>query len=165
MEYYTSLQVAQKLLDMATSDKNALTPIQLIKLTYFGTHGWMLAVHNRPLLSEPVEAWQYGPVLPKLHKKIKNFRGQPVTATLSSDPVVDPDAIDVIEQVYRLYGRLSGLRLSTITLKSNHPGITPGIEKEGLESSQTTLLDMILKCWPPPVRPWRNRNEQRIFIL
>jgi len=120
MEFYSSLQVAQEHLNLATPEKNTLTPMQLIKLTYL-SHGWMLAVHNRPLLSESVEAWPYGPVLPKLYKKIKKFRSQPVMARLSDDPVVDVDALDVIRQVYKLYGHLSGLRLSTLTHEEGTP--------------------------------------------
>ena len=35
--------------------------LKLFKLCYFA-HGWHLAWSGRPLFSEPLEAWQYGPV-------------------------------------------------------------------------------------------------------
>lgn len=120
MEFYSSLQVAQQHLDLASKDKNALTPMQLIKLTYL-SHGWMLAVHDRPLLSETVEAWPYGPVLPELYKRIKMFRSQPVTATLTNSPINNPEALEVIKGVYDLYGHLSGIRLSTLTHEEGTP--------------------------------------------
>lgn len=36
-------------------------------------HGLHLALYNAPLLSEPVEAWQYGPVVPRIYHAAKVY--------------------------------------------------------------------------------------------
>ena len=48
------------------------TPMHVLKLTYL-CHGWMLGIYDHALINEPVEAWQYGPVVPSLYHKYKKF--------------------------------------------------------------------------------------------
>ena len=51
------------------------TPMHIIKLVYL-SHGWMLGLHDTPLLWEPVEAWQYGPVVPSVYHLYKGWGGR-----------------------------------------------------------------------------------------
>jgi uncharacterized phage-associated protein len=48
------------------------TNIDANKEAYIG-HGLHLAVYNVPLLSEAVEAWQYGPVVPSIYHSAKVY--------------------------------------------------------------------------------------------
>ena len=70
---YDAATVANRFIELAESDSGRrLTPMQLIKLTYIA-HGFSLAIKNRPLLDESVEAWRYGPVIPSLYRKLKSY--------------------------------------------------------------------------------------------
>lgn len=62
---YDVLTVADTILKIAKSKGKALTPMQLVKLTYIA-HGWSLALHEKGLFKNKIEAWQYGPVIPDL---------------------------------------------------------------------------------------------------
>jgi uncharacterized phage-associated protein len=119
----SSLVVANRFLALANERGDALTPMQLLKLVYIA-HGWMLGLYGRPLISDDVQAWQYGPVIPQLYNKLKQYRGSSVTAPVAvSDDSDVPDASedDVICQVYDVYGSMSGPALSRITHAAGTP--------------------------------------------
>ena len=69
--------VASEFIVLARNAGESLTPMQLLKLVYIA-HGWMLALHHRPLIKDDVQAWQYGPVIPSLYNAIRKFRANPV---------------------------------------------------------------------------------------
>jgi uncharacterized phage-associated protein len=95
--------------------------MQLQKLVYF-CNGWNLELRNEALVSDNFEAWQYGPVHPSIYHEFKvygqgairsgsnlGFGGAPVQANLS------PDEANLIEEVIRIYGGLSGPQMSNLT--------------------------------------------------
>jgi uncharacterized phage-associated protein len=117
-----------------------LTQMQLLKLTYIA-HGWNLAVNGAPLITEPVEAWNYGPVVRDLYNHIRFYGTDPITrpiadtdssayvffkdskpkkATFYEEPFSEAEA-DVIERVWKRYGRSSGYSLSMLTHKPGTP--------------------------------------------
>ena len=61
---YDSRTVANEFLKLADKDNDTLTPMQLLKLVFIA-HGWCLGLLGRHLIKDSIEAWQYGPVIPK----------------------------------------------------------------------------------------------------
>lgn len=122
---YKSLAVADYLLKQAKSFGNTLTPMQLIKLSYIA-HGWMLGKYGASLLDEPVEAWQYGPVIPSIYHSVKHFRGNAVQNVLgyypdkAEYPFSDKEK-EIMAQVYQDYGKYDGLILSDATHQPKSP--------------------------------------------
>ena len=99
----------------------ATTPLQLIKLVFL-CHGWMLAIHGRPLIREAVEAWKYGPVVPSVYHAFKSFGGEPITVEpLDMSEHLDAEEIATIERVDRSYVDYTGPELSAITHQKNTP--------------------------------------------
>lgn len=120
-EPVTALAVAEELLRLARDEQRPLTPLKLIKLTYL-CHGWSLALMGCDLLSEEVEAWQYGPVIPELYHAIKHFRSGEVTALpYSGGAKLDDDQKQLVASVYDAYKALSGGQLSSLTHESGTP--------------------------------------------
>jgi uncharacterized phage-associated protein len=118
-----SLAVAQYLLDCCRQAGDAVvTPMQLIKLAYVA-HGHMLGKHGRPLLDEPVQAWQYGPVVPSVYYAVKSFKSAPVPAVpgAPSDLVFTQEERAVMKAVAQQYGKYSGIVLSSATHKPGTP--------------------------------------------
>lgn len=112
---YDSRQIANEFLRLARAREEALTPMQLIKLVYIA-HGWMLGLYHRPLICDEVQAWQYGPVIPRLYGSIRNYRGSPVSDEISvSSEDLDPSAESIVKQVFDRYGSLTGPALSILT--------------------------------------------------
>lgn len=117
MKMHSSIAVANYLLAMAKEHDRVFNPLQLVKLVYL-CHGWMLGLHGKPLIKENIKAYTYGPIIPSLYKKVKNYRSKPVSRKLW-EPFFEPKFTEqeksIIEQVYKQYGGFSGLQLSTLT--------------------------------------------------
>ena len=95
--------------------------MHLIKLVYI-SHGWMLGIHDRPLINEPVEAWTYGPVVPSVYHRYKAFGGDPVTVVpVDRSGELGDDQRALIEEVAEAYRDYTALQLSNITHRAGTP--------------------------------------------
>lgn len=121
---YKSLAVANYLLDKAKAKNDTLTPMQLIKLAYIA-HGWMLGKYGAALLLEPVEAWQYGPVIPSIYQAVRRFRSSPIESIDGYSqyaPILFTDnEKEIMDTVYDKYAKYDGLVLSTATHQPKSP--------------------------------------------
>lgn len=117
---HSSLLVGNRLLQLARERGISLTPMQVLKLVYIA-HGWMLALYHRPLIRDTVEAWQYGPVIPRLYSALRQYGGNPVTGTIGVAGQLDSAAESILKQVLDRYGHLSGPALSRLTHASGTP--------------------------------------------
>lgn len=119
---HDSRTIANEFLKVAEAHADPLTPMQLLKLVYIA-HGWSLGLYGRPLISDEIQAWQYGPVIPRLYNAIKDFRDQPVRFPLKA---TDGEALTdsekkLVRQVFQLYGSKSGPALSRLTHAPGSP--------------------------------------------
>jgi uncharacterized phage-associated protein len=71
--------VANFLLDYADERGVTLTNMALLKHIYFA-HGWHLASHGTPLVSNRFEAWEHGPVIRTVYDCFKKFDAGPITS-------------------------------------------------------------------------------------
>lgn len=117
-----SLSAAQFILDScADAGDQAVTPMQLIKLVYIA-HGYMLGRHGKPLLDEPVEAWQYGPVVPSVYRAVKSYRSAPVVKVPgASAHDFSESERDIMNAVASGYGKVNALLLSSATHQPGTP--------------------------------------------
>lgn len=125
-----SVTVANRFLDLAKRRGDTLTPMQVLKLVYIA-HGWMLGLYGRPLISDEIQAWQYGPVIPRLYNAMRRFKSSPVEGPLPERGPGDLDANEasIVDQVYDIYGAMSGPALSRLTHAEGTPWAmtyTPG---------------------------------------
>lgn len=119
---YSAAAVANAFLDLAKKESRSLTNMKLQKLVYIA-HGWSLALLGRPLLYNDIQAWPWGPVIPKLYKPLRKYGSGVVTEPIPCDERVDvfSPEMDIIEGVWKGYGRYSAAQLSGITHKSGTP--------------------------------------------
>jgi uncharacterized phage-associated protein len=128
---YSPEAVANNILWMARREDRAVTPMQLMKLVYI-SYGWALAMLDRKLFDDPIEAWQYGPVIPRLYGTFQRYGGGAIEGFASravhsektgdiidtEHPVVDPtdkEAISIIAAVWKNYKEMDGWKLSELT--------------------------------------------------
>lgn len=98
------------------------TPMHVLKLVYL-CHGWMLGIHGASLINEPVEAWQYGPVVPSLYHRYKGFGGGIIVGEPVAERVVlgSSDAAAVIESIETVYRPCTAFQLSALTHQPGTP--------------------------------------------
>ena len=117
-------KVANELIQRATDSGRQLTPMQVQKLTYL-CHSWMLGLYEKPMIKQPVVAWQYGPVITDVYGSLRRYGREPVRRLISFDDSDEPDFTteesDLIDQVWSVYGNLSGTQLSRMTHASGTP--------------------------------------------
>ncbi|MDP2009167.1 MAG: DUF4065 domain-containing protein [Phenylobacterium sp.] len=119
---HDSRTVANRFLTLAAAQGRTLTQMQLQKLVYIA-HGWKLALAGAPLIRDEVQAWQYGPVIPRLYNTVREFRDRPVSGPIPQDPndYLDANEDMLIQQVYGIYGKFSGPQLSQLTHATGTP--------------------------------------------
>ena len=154
--------VANEFVAIAKASGQPLTPMKLQKLVYFA-HGWYLALTERPLVSEHVEAWQYGPVIPAIYHEFKSSGNGPITSPATNfqytgdgkfclhSPSLDDfpedeekkSAKEIINRVFQIYGKYSAVQLSNAT---HLPG-TPWkqIYKDGIRKLE--IPDDVIKSY------------------
>ena len=74
---YTPQHVANFFLKKAAEEQIPMTQLKLIKLVYIA-YGWVLAVLDKKLFNEGIEAWQHGPVIPSVYHEFKDFGNRPI---------------------------------------------------------------------------------------
>ncbi|WP_210465791.1 MULTISPECIES: Panacea domain-containing protein [Rufibacter] len=123
-----ALAVANFFIKKSFDTGEPVTNMKLVKLVYIA-HGWYLGLSGQPLLTEPVEAWKYGPVVPSIYYSFKDYGGetikQMVTAGNANESALvtlsDPDLVPFLEKIWEVYGQFSGVDLSAMTHQDNTP--------------------------------------------
>lgn len=125
---YPAYTIADYFLSKASEEGRALTPMQLIKLVYIA-HGWHLGYYDKPLITDEVEAWQYGPVIDSLYQQVKRYGSGAVTdpvtpnwlSSVRATPNVDPLIFPFLNSVWDAYKQFSGVQLSSMTHQHDTP--------------------------------------------
>jgi uncharacterized phage-associated protein len=132
---YSSKAIANKFLELSRNENLDITQMKLQKLVYI-SHGFCLAILNKPLISDDIQAWQYGPIIPELYNEFKPFGKSPIKS-LATNMYVDDDLEiiktpvyinkndneinDLLETIWEKYKRYNGIQLSNMTHQDNTP--------------------------------------------
>jgi uncharacterized phage-associated protein len=93
-----------------------ISNLKLQKLLYYA-QGFHLAIHDSPLFEEEIEAWMYGPVVPCIYQEYKPFGAGAIERDESFEipESVTESELDLIGEVYEIYGQFSALKLMNLT--------------------------------------------------
>ena len=112
---------ADDILKLAKRDGKAFTPMKLMKLTYI-SYGWYLAMNDRKLFNDRIEAWKYGPVIPALYQASKRFGNQAIPHDLIADSALSrPELETFLSGVVENYGKYPDIALSNLTHRAGTP--------------------------------------------
>ena len=116
------LAVANAFLDEANKKGKKLTNMQLQKLAFIA-NGFSLAILGRPLYYQENRAWQFGPVVPELYKRLQRFGRGEVRESINAPDELDPKSkeAEIIRSVFDAYGNKSAFALSRLTHKPGTP--------------------------------------------
>jgi uncharacterized phage-associated protein len=145
------LAVANYFVKKSFDSGEELTPMKLVKLVYIA-HGWYLGLTGDPLIDEPVQAWQYGPVVETVYEHFKKYGRNRIDEFayvfqydgLKADyqvPMVQKDELKLfLDKVWDVYKGYNGVQLSTLTHKPNTPW-DQVFNKLGGKDVKSTVID------------------------
>lgn len=112
----TCFDIADYFLSLVDEDSgDFISNLKLQKLVYYA-QGFSLAIHDRPLFGDTIEAWALGPVIPELYRKYKDHGANsiPVPTELNMSKF-DEDTTNLLNEVYAVFGQYSAWKLSEMT--------------------------------------------------
>lgn len=128
-----SLAVANFFVEKSLATGIEVTTMKLIKLVYVA-HGWSLALREKILINEGVQAWKYGPVVPDVYEEFKKYKNSQIARLcmvmirkeelgiqITTPRVTDNDDIELLERVWVVYSHLSGEQLSSMAHEKGTP--------------------------------------------
>lgn len=144
---YSPKAIANYFLNLAEENDGDLRPLKLQKLIYFA-HGWYLAIYDKPLIDESVQAWKFGPVIPSIYHEFKEFGRYPINRpalVLKGLKLVAPNVDDksdkeFLDKIWEVFSGFTGVQLSNMT----HEGDSPWHQtwfKDGAESNKSIPID------------------------
>lgn len=109
----TAQKVADYIIRFSHEHGDPITNLKLQKLVYYA-QAWHLALYDRPLFDDRLEAWVHGPVQPTLYHKYKAYSWNPI----SEDPgeVELPTSITThLDEIIAVYGGMSAYDLERLS--------------------------------------------------
>jgi uncharacterized phage-associated protein len=77
---YSASLIAAYFVTVGIEQEVPITQMKLQKMVFFA-HGVNLAINDKPLIQETIEAWKYGPVVPILYSNYKLYGNAPICDT------------------------------------------------------------------------------------
>lgn len=115
-----------------------LTNLKLQKLLYYA-QAWYLALKDRPLFQEDMEAWVHGPVLPSQYHRFKEFQWKSITANITMPQIGDDGLVDHLLEIVDVFGTETAVALELMTHRER-----PWIEARGdipMDTPSTAIID------------------------
>ena len=129
---YTPQHVANFFLARAEDEGRPMCEAKLNRLACLA-YGWVLAMTDRHLFAERIQAWKVGPVVPTLHHEFKSFGRSPITgrswqADFDSWDIFTPEIPEddrrtraILDRVWTAHRGLSATELGHLTREPGSP--------------------------------------------
>lgn len=119
---YSSETVANTFLKLAQESGRAITNLKMQKLVYIA-HGYTLAIIDKPLINKEIKAWNFGPVIPDLYEKLRQYGREHIQEQIPNNPPIDDIVPEkkIIKLVWEKYKDHSAGQLTGITHLPNTP--------------------------------------------
>ncbi|OUO54660.1 hypothetical protein B5F76_02135 [Desulfovibrio sp. An276] len=129
-----ALAIANFFITLGVERECPPTQMKLQKLVYFA-HGWHLGLYDQPLIEETFQAWKYGPVIPSLYLKFRDYGTFPIkqvgtiaalTADMKITHLIPPiknfqNLKPFLTKIQDVYGKWNGTQLSALTHQPDTP--------------------------------------------
>jgi len=116
---YTADNVAKYLIYLASlgfvgdnKEREGITNLKLQKILYFA-QAYYLGKLGKPLFSDPIEAWDYGPVVSSVYHAYKSKGSNPIISESDQSEILSEDK-EMIKKIWDTFGAYSASRLVDI---------------------------------------------------
>lgn len=94
-------------------DTDEISNLKLQKLLYYA-QGASLALRNKPMFEDDIEAWKHGPVVPTVYRKYKNS-GSSGIMNIEEPKNLSKEDLEILKMVYDTFGEYSAWGLRNLT--------------------------------------------------
>ncbi len=92
-----------------------ISNLKLQKLVYYA-QGFYLAIEDKPLFDDIIEAWAHGPVIPTLYADYRRFKSGSIPPPVNFNlKVISKDVKELLDEVYSVFGQFSAWKLRNMT--------------------------------------------------
>ena len=108
--------IADYFLSKTIGEESKITNLKLQKLLYYA-QGLHLALFDKELFSEEIEAWQHGPVCVSIYHKFKNGSNTIQCEDCEKDfsKILSSEQIEFLDEIYDVFGQFSAWKLRDMT--------------------------------------------------
>ena len=125
-------------------NKKGINHKKLQKLTYYA-QAWNLAINNKKLFDNNIEAWANWPVVPKLYEKYRScWYGDISTDEKFDKTLFSKEELNILNEVYEIYWVYDSDYLVWLTHKER-PWLEARWELEESETSNNIIKEDIMK--------------------
>ncbi len=135
--------VADSIIALCGDRGMKLTNLKLQKLLYY-VQAWKLALDHEPLFVDDIEAWVHGPVVPRVFRRFKALRWEPLPC--QDDPIKDAKVVSHIKAVLTRYDKFSAGQLEQLT-HSEAPWVEARKGLEPDEPSNRVIPKARMECY------------------
>ncbi len=141
----TAKDIARFFIKKSSDEDDCITNLKLQKLLYYA-QGFHLALFDKPLFEEDIEAWTHGPVVPDVYHEYKKYGKNPLPAeNIKVDDVVGKltdEQFNFLNEIWSVFGQYSPWKLRNMT-HEEEPWMNN--EKNASVISKEELKDYFLK--------------------
>ena len=123
-------------------EREGVTNLKLQKVLYFA-QAYYLAKIGRPIFSNTIEAWEFGPVVPDVYHKLKKYGNNPIVSEKDNTKISTEDK-ENLKNVWEIFGDYSASKLVDIT-HSHKPWV------EAYHSSNAEISNEAIKDYYTPL--------------
>jgi uncharacterized phage-associated protein len=92
-----------------------ISNLKLQKLVYYA-QGYCLAIEDKPLFDDIIEAWAHGPVIPTLYADYRRFSSGSIPPPTDFDiKSINKKTRELLDEVYSVLGQFSAWKLRNMT--------------------------------------------------
>lgn len=126
-------------------EREGITNLKLQKILYFA-QAYYLAKLGKPLFSDVIEAWEYGPVVPSVYHQLKH-RGNRVLICEKDQSDISEEDKKILANIWETFGGYSASRLVDIShahspWKDAYASSKKEISHKSMEEYYATLLSI-----------------------
>ena len=112
---YKAIDIANYFISKSDDEAGEfISNLKLQKLLYYA-QGFHLAVYNKPLFEESIQAWQHGPVVSEVYQKFKNYGSNAIPLPGIINLELDAKTREFLDEIYGTFGQFSAWKLRDMT--------------------------------------------------
>lgn len=131
----TAYKVTVYLIDKSIREGTPLTNKRLQKLLYY-IQAWHLAINEKPLFEDKIEAWIHGPAIRSIYEEYKSFVANPINKVSNIEVIesLENDTIQFIDRIISAYSKYDTATLEYMT----HAEEPWQVARRGLEANESS---------------------------